>query len=108
MTSVLTFADTGCGVATPRACSTCTQEPSDGGGSGLGLYISRELARSVGGDLHHVPTAFGAEFRVVVPLVRQAVRRPPMPADAPRPIRLLMVDDHALFRGARAPALVGP
>jgi PAS domain S-box-containing protein len=71
---VLTFADTGCGVANPEGLFHLHPEPSDGGGSGLGLYISRELARSVGGDLHHVPTPAGAEFRVVIPMVRQAVR----------------------------------
>jgi PAS domain S-box-containing protein len=71
---VLTFADTGCGVANPEGLFHLQPEPSAGGGSGLGLYISRELARSVGGDLRHMPSASGAEFRVVVPMVRQAVR----------------------------------
>jgi signal transduction histidine kinase len=43
---------------------------SESEGSGLGLYISRELARSVGGDLRYVPTEHGATFTVIVPRVR--------------------------------------
>jgi signal transduction histidine kinase len=39
-------------------------------GTGLGLYISRELARSVGGDLRYIPSERGAQFSVLVPRAR--------------------------------------
>lgn len=70
---LLLFSDTGSGVAAPDELFHLHPVGSDSGGTGLGLYISRELARSVGGDLRHVPSAEGAQFRVIVPLVRQAV-----------------------------------
>lgn len=69
---VLTFSDTGSGVANPETLFHLHPVRSSTDGSGLGLYISRELARSVGGDLRHVPTETGAQFRVVVPRRRQA------------------------------------
>jgi two-component system sensor kinase FixL len=69
---VLTFADTGPGVAHPDMLFQLHPERSRADGAGLGLYISRELARSVGGDLVHVPSPAGATFRVTVPLARRA------------------------------------
>ncbi|MGE3178234.1 MAG: ATP-binding protein [Vicinamibacterales bacterium] len=68
---VVTFTDTGCGVSNPEALFHLHAERSPTGGSGLGLYISRELARSVGGDVRYVPTGHGAEFQVVVPRARR-------------------------------------
>jgi two-component system sensor kinase FixL len=70
---VLTFADSGPGVANPELLFHLHPVRSSANGSGLGLYISRELARSVGGDLRHVPTASGAQFRVIIPLARQSM-----------------------------------
>lgn len=67
---VLTFADTGPGVASPETLFHLHPVRSATGGSGLGLYISRELARSVGGDLRYVASESGAQFRVVVPMAR--------------------------------------
>ncbi len=69
---MVTFSDTGPGVADPASLFHLHPVQSAPDGSGLGLYISRELARSVGGDLRYVPTPNGAQFRVVVPLTRQA------------------------------------
>jgi two-component system sensor kinase FixL len=66
--AVLTFADSGPGVAHPDSLFQLHPERSRSDGAGLGLYISRELARSVGGDLEYVPSTAGATFRVVVPL----------------------------------------
>lgn len=70
---VLTFADSGKGVSKPESLFHLHPLHSDAGGTGLGLYISRELARSVGGDLRHVPSAAGARFAVTVPLARAVV-----------------------------------
>lgn len=36
-------------------------------GSGLGLYISRTIVRTYGGDLRHVPVASGCRFDVTLP-----------------------------------------
>ena len=37
-------------------------------GSGLGLYLSRKLARSLGGDLSYNPLAPGSEFSLTLPV----------------------------------------
>lgn len=69
---LLTFADTGPGVANPETLFHLHPVRSETEGSGLGLYISRELARSTGGDLRHVPSPQGAHFSLVVPRVQPA------------------------------------
>jgi signal transduction histidine kinase len=38
------------------------------GGAGLGLAVSRRLARSLGGDLVHVPTDRGTCWRLTLPV----------------------------------------
>lgn len=72
---VLTFADTGPGITDPDLLFHLHPVRSSSGGTGLGLYISRELARSVGGELQHVPSEGGAQFRVIVPQARAATIR---------------------------------
>ncbi len=67
----ITVTDNGSGVAAPEQLFHLHPPRPDTDGSGLGLYISRELARSAGGDLQHVPTPRGATFRVVVPQARR-------------------------------------
>ncbi|HZM27763.1 MAG TPA: ATP-binding protein, partial [Gemmatimonadales bacterium] len=37
------------------------------GGSGLGLAVSRRLARGLGGDLEHVPSSAGTRWRLTLP-----------------------------------------
>ena len=37
-------------------------------GSGLGLAVSRRLARMLGGDLVHVPSARGVRWRLTLPI----------------------------------------
>jgi PAS domain S-box-containing protein len=71
--AVVTFSDSGPGVENPEALFHLQTVRPENGGSGLGLYISRELARSFGGELQHVPTPRGGEFRVVVPLAHATV-----------------------------------
>lgn len=58
-------------------------EPAEPGGSGLGLYIARHLARAMGGDLI-VDSApgMGARFVLMLPLVEEG-ERPSPPAGAP-------------------------
>ena len=67
---IVTFADTGPGVTDPVVLFHPFRPEADG--SGLGLYISRELARTFGGDLEHVAAGRGGEFRVVLPLAHSA------------------------------------
>lgn len=57
---VVHFEDTGTGIKDPASLFQPFKPDSDG--SGLGLYVSRTLARSLGGDLVFVPTAGGCRF----------------------------------------------
>ena len=59
------FHDTGPGVADPKALFQSFQQGA--ASTGLGLYISRGLLRSFGGDLKYDATAGGACFVVEVP-----------------------------------------
>jgi two-component system, LuxR family, sensor kinase FixL len=67
--AVITFRDSGPGVRDPERLFHPFRPGADG--SGLGLFISRELARSFGGDLEHVPGSSGGEFRVIIPLAHK-------------------------------------
>ncbi|MBC7926981.1 MAG: PAS domain S-box protein [Bryobacteraceae bacterium] len=64
---VVSFVDSGPGVSNLDMLFHPFRPDADG--SGLGLYISRELARSFGGELQYVPARDGAEFRVMIPVV---------------------------------------
>ena len=67
-------------------------------GVGLGLAISRAMARQMGGDLVVVPVAQGATFRLTVPAPEApAVAEPAKPADLRRCL-VLVVDDIATNR----------
>lgn len=39
----------------------------DSHGSGLGLYVSRAIVRSFGGELHYIPTSSGSCFEIAIP-----------------------------------------
>jgi signal transduction histidine kinase len=45
-------------------------------GSGLGLYVSREMVKSFGGELHHIPTPEGCCFQIIIPIVLYAEQKP--------------------------------
>jgi len=62
---VIRFEDTGTGIIHPEQLF----RPFQPGASttGLGLYISRSIMRSFGGDLTYEPSAQGARFAVIVP-----------------------------------------
>ena len=71
-------------------------------GSGLGLAVSRGIARGAGGDLVLVPGPVGARFRLSLPAARRVGHEhPPSQAEAeassPRGT-LLIVDDRAIVR----------
>jgi len=61
---VVRFADTGLGVASPGALFRPFQPAP--GGAGLGLYISRGILRSFGGDLIHEPGQRGCCFLITL------------------------------------------
>ncbi|HXQ27915.1 MAG TPA: ATP-binding protein [Gemmatimonadales bacterium] len=63
---VIRFEDTGSGIAAPETLFRPFQRHP---GSGLGLFVSRAVMRSFGGDLVHEPSARGSCFVVVMPLV---------------------------------------
>jgi signal transduction histidine kinase len=67
---VIRFEDTGTGIATPEKLFQPFQRGAKA--SGLGLYISRAIMRSFGGDIAHEPKAAGCCFAVHVPLVAVA------------------------------------
>ncbi|MBL8237321.1 MAG: HAMP domain-containing histidine kinase, partial [Bryobacterales bacterium] len=60
----LRFEDTGPGVQEPAVLFQPFRPEADG--SGLGLYVSRALARSFGGDLLYVPTGTGCRFDLIL------------------------------------------
>ncbi len=71
------------------------------GGSGLGLVISRELARLMGGDLTATSApGFGAHFTLVATF--DAAEAPPAAIEGPSltGLRVLVVDDHVVNRRA--------
>jgi len=84
----------------------------DGIGTGLGLAVSRSLARDHGGDLTLEPTAHqgGASFRLNLPISGEPVRESgPVPlqsADVSQ-ARVLVVDDEAEIAGLMRDMLEG-
>jgi len=64
---VIRFEDTGTGIATPEKLFQPFQTGSKA--SGLGLYVSRAIMRSFGGDICYEHRVTGCCFVVVVPLV---------------------------------------
>jgi two-component system, LuxR family, sensor kinase FixL len=72
-TVVVTVTDSGPGVRDTSILFQPFREDADG--SGLGLYISRALVRTFGGDLRFVPVERGCRFDVILPCepVPQAV-----------------------------------
>jgi len=66
-TASIQFQDTGRGVAEPARLFEPFQPGADS--TGLGLYVSRALIRSYGGELRNEPRANGACFLVEIPVV---------------------------------------
>ena len=62
--TIVHFEDTGRGVQDESILFHPFREEADG--TGLGLYVSRALARSFDGDLTYVPTASGCRFDVTL------------------------------------------
>ena len=112
----VTVADNGPGVAPEIGQRLFRPFASTKGmrGTGLGLYISRQLVREAEGELDLVKHAEpgpggGAKFLVWLPTAREAVptapaaapQAPPVPAAPPKSlagIRVLLVDDEELIR----------
>jgi signal transduction histidine kinase len=84
--ALVTVIDTGVGIAgedLPRLFGRFEriQNPrtSHVGGTGLGLYLSRELARQHGGDIEvHSRIGVGSTFTLVLPLTRPLPKVPPV------------------------------
>lgn len=69
----LEVADTGPGIA-PEARRQLFNPfvTTKASGTGLGLAVSRRLARAMGGELVHVPTERGTTWRLTLPVDRPA------------------------------------
>jgi len=65
-TARICFHDTGRGIADPDRLFAPFQPGADG--SGLGLYLSRAVLRSYGGELRYERTSHGACFSVEIPI----------------------------------------
>jgi two-component system sensor kinase FixL len=65
--AIISFQDTGPGVSDADRLFAPFQPGADG--SGLGLYVSRAVVRSYGGELRFERTPRGACFRVEIPIV---------------------------------------
>lgn len=63
---VIRFEDTGVGVASPE--NLFRQFQPGAKSTGLGLYVSRAIMRSFGGDLKYEQRSEGCSFAVIVPL----------------------------------------
>jgi two-component system, LuxR family, sensor kinase FixL len=63
---VIRFEDTGIGIASPENLFQPFQRGAKS--SGIGLYVSRAIMRSFGGELTYEPKAEGSCFAVVLPL----------------------------------------
>lgn len=64
-TVCVTVTDSGVGVSDQSVLFQPFRPDADG--TGLGLYISRTLVRTFGGDLRFVPTPSGCTFEVILP-----------------------------------------
>ena len=97
-------ADTGPGIAPDlanRIFEPFQRGASDQPGSGLGLSITRALARSMAGDLVLLPSEQGARFRLTLSYGREDPAPSAGPAPAPTrtaAARVLIVDDIATNR----------
>jgi two-component system sensor kinase FixL len=65
-TVTIRFEDTGTGIAAPENLFRPFQRGAES--SGLGLYVSRAIMRSFGGELSYEPRSGGCCFAVIVPL----------------------------------------
>src|ERR1700677_112291 len=65
-TVIIRFEDTGTGIPSPENLFRPFQRGAES--SGLGLYVSRAIMRSFGGELSYEPTSEGCCFAVVLPL----------------------------------------
>jgi signal transduction histidine kinase len=65
-TVTIRFEDTGTGIASPENLFRPFQRGAES--SGLGLYVSRAIMRSFGGELSYEPASQGCCFAVILPL----------------------------------------
>jgi PAS domain S-box-containing protein len=65
-TVTIRFEDTGTGIASPENLFRPFQRGAES--SGLGLYVSRAIMRSFGGELSYEPRSEGCCFAVILPL----------------------------------------
>jgi PAS domain S-box-containing protein len=61
---IIRFEDTGSGISDPQILFRAFQR--DASATGLGLYVSRALLRSFGGDLSFEPSEYGCRFAVTL------------------------------------------
>ncbi len=90
------FRDTGCGVAHPdRLFRPFQQQAQD---TGLGLYLSRAFMKSFRGDLRYEPSPEGSGSDFIVELSAATGNGRNGFRENHEQIRILLVDDHGLFR----------
>lgn len=67
--AILRVSDTGPGILDGSSLFQPFRPGQQSSGAGLGLYVSRAIAKSFGGDLRHIPTPTGCTFEIQLRLV---------------------------------------
>jgi PAS domain S-box-containing protein len=107
---VVTVRDSGSGIpeaVRPRLFTPFYTTKPPGVGTGLGLYICRDIVGGLGGTIEALPCdGPGAVLRVTLPLHAEAAPPAPCPAPAARRGRVLVVDDEPMI-GATLSRVLG-
>ncbi|MFC7706371.1 hybrid sensor histidine kinase/response regulator [Plastorhodobacter daqingensis] len=106
LSGVWTVSDNGCGIPAEEVPTlfqpfsrTVRGSRSAADGTGLGLFVVKSAAESLGGRLEFLETLRGATFRLILPLALPYETSPTPPRSGPhdfRNMRVLLVEDNPM------------